>query len=134
LRGTARTIPSLSSADLIARFPEFGDSGGCRSAGDERPAVPLNEYSQLNLDFHHRIVELAHSDLFSGLISRLQIHMRAVRHGTIGDHDRIAHSVVDHAHILEALEARDADAVEARVRQHAFDLAEHVRLNVSHLK
>ena len=60
--------------------------------------------------------------------------MRAIRQGTIGDHNRMAHSVVDHAHILEALEARDADTVEARVRQHAFDLAEHVRLNVSHLK
>ena len=119
-------------ADLIARFPEFGGASG--SAGSKRPAVPLNEYSQLNLDFHQRIVELAHSELFSELISRLQIHMRAIRQQTIGDEDRMAHSVVDHAHILEALEARDAGAVEARVRQHAFDLAEHVRLNVSHLK
>jgi DNA-binding GntR family transcriptional regulator len=121
-------------ADLVARFPEFGGPGGSRSPGNGRSAVPLNEYSQLNLDFHQRIVELAHSELFSGLISRLQIHMRAIRQGTIGDSDRMAHSVVDHAHILEALAARDADAVEARVRQHAFDLAEHVRLNVSHLK
>src|SRR5580693_6092670 len=35
-------------ADLIARFPQF------RSG--QRPTVPLNEYSQLNLDFHQRIV------------------------------------------------------------------------------
>jgi DNA-binding GntR family transcriptional regulator len=112
-------------ADLIARFPQFRG---------QRPAVPLNEYSQLNLDFHQRIVELAHSELFSQHISRLQIHMRAIRQAAIGDDDRMANSVVDHAHILEAIEARDADAVEARVRQHAFDLAEHVRLNVSHLK
>jgi DNA-binding GntR family transcriptional regulator len=69
-----------------------------------------------------------------GAFSRLQIHMRAIRQGTIGDENRMAHLVVDHAHILEALETRDADAVEARVRQHAFDPAEHVRLNVSHLK
>ena len=60
--------------------------------------------------------------------------MRAVRHGTIGDDDRMAHSKVDHAHIIEALEARDADVVEARVREHALNLAEHVRLHVSHLK
>jgi DNA-binding GntR family transcriptional regulator len=113
-------------ADLIARFPQF--------RGGERPAVPLNEYSQLNLDFHQRIVELAHSELFSQHIARLQIHMRAIRQRTIGDDERMAHSVVDHAHILEALEARDADAIEAHVRRHAFDLAEHVRLHVSHLK
>lgn len=127
-------------ADLVARFPEFANDSEARPGEESqpadglRPAVPLNEYSQLNLDFHQRIVELAHSELFSGLISRLQIHMRAIRQGTIGDDDRMIHSVVDHAHILEALAARDADAVEARVRQHAFDLAEHVRLNVSHLK
>lgn len=121
-------------ADLAARFPEFHGSGQSLSADDKRPVLPLNEYSQVNLAFHQRIVELAHSELFSGLISRLQIHMRAIRPGATEDEDRMALSVVDHAHILEALEARDADAVEARVRQHAFDLAEHVKLNVWHLK
>jgi DNA-binding GntR family transcriptional regulator len=112
-------------ADLISRFSQFRG---------ERPTVPLNEYSELNLDFHQRIVELAHSELFSEHIARLQIHMRAIRQRAIGDDERMAHSVVDHAHILEALEARDADVIEAQVRQHAFDLAEHVRLHVSHLK
>jgi DNA-binding GntR family transcriptional regulator len=98
------------------------------------PPIPVSEYSEINLDFHQRITELAHSELFSQLISRLQIHMRAIRQQTIGDDNRMAHSVVDHAHIIAALEARDADTVEVRVRQHALDLAEHVRLNVSHLK
>jgi DNA-binding GntR family transcriptional regulator len=115
--------------DLIARFPEFSEPTGGR-----RPTMPLGQYSQLNLDFHQRITELAHSELFSQHILRLQIHMRAIRKGTIGDEDRMAHSSVDHAHIIEALKGRDADLVEARVRQHALDLAEHVRLNVSHLK
>lgn len=114
---------------FISRFPQFG-----KPTGGRRPPIPLNEYSQLNLDFHQQIVELAHSGLFSQLISRLQIHMRAIRQSTIGDDDRLSHSKVDHAHIIEALEARDPDAVEARVRQHALDLAEHVRLHVSHLK
>jgi DNA-binding GntR family transcriptional regulator len=121
-------------AGLVARFPEFAGSGRAGAEGDQRPAVPLSEYSQLNLDFHQRIVELAHSELFTELISRLRIHMRAIRQGTIGDDQRMAHSAADHVRILEALEARDADTVEALVRQHAFDLAEHVRLNVSHLK
>lgn len=114
---------------FTGRFPQFG-----KPTGGRRPPIPLNEYSELNLDFHQQLVELAHSELFSQLISRLQIHMRAIRHRTIGDEDRMAHSKVDHAHIIEALEARDADAVETRARQHALDLAEHVRLHVSHLK
>jgi DNA-binding GntR family transcriptional regulator len=129
-RMAAERATDAEIADLAARF-HVELSG---SEGNQEPAVPLNEYSQLNLAFHQRIVELAHSELFSQLISRLQIHMRAIRQGTIGDDGRMAHSVVDHAHIVEALQARDADAVEARVRQHAVGLAEHVRVNVSHLK
>ena len=129
-RMAAERATDAEIADLAARF--HVDLSG--PEGNQQPAVPLNEYSQLNLAFHQRIVELAHSELFSQLISRLQIHMRAIRQETIGDDGRMAHSVVDHAHIVEALQARDADAVEARVRQHAVDLAEHVRVNVSHLK
>jgi DNA-binding GntR family transcriptional regulator len=60
--------------------------------------------------------------------------MRAIRQRTIGEHDRWAHSVMEHARIIAALRARDADLVEARVRQHAVGLAEHVKVNVSYLK
>ncbi len=63
--------------------------------------------------------------------SRPQIHLRAVRHGTTGHDGRMAHSVVDHAHIVGALQTRDAGAIEERVRQHAVDLAERVRLDAS---
>jgi DNA-binding GntR family transcriptional regulator len=129
-RMAAERATDAEIADLTARFlVEVPGADGSRE-----PPLPLSEYSQLNLAFHQRIVELAHSELFSQLISRLRIHMRAIRQGTIGDDGRMAHSVVDHAHIVEALQARNADAVEARVRQHAIDLAEHVRVNVSHLK
>jgi DNA-binding GntR family transcriptional regulator len=41
---------------------------------------------------------------------------------------------MEHARIIAALRARDADLVEARVRQHAVGLAEHVKVNVSYLK
>ena len=140
LEGMAARLAAERATDeeisgLIARFPEFHDREALSRADDGvGPSIPVSEYSEINLDFHQRITELAHSELFSQLISRLQIHMRAIRQQTIGDDNRMAHSVVDHAHIIEALEARDADAVEVRVRQHALDLAEHVRLNVSHLK
>jgi DNA-binding GntR family transcriptional regulator len=119
-------------ADFVARFPEF--AGAARPGGDRPPAVPLNEYPQISLGFHQCIVELAHSELLSELTSRMQMHMRAIRQRTIGGEDRLVQRVTDHARILEALQARDADAVEALIRQHAFDLAVDVRLNVSHLK
>jgi DNA-binding GntR family transcriptional regulator len=114
---------------LIARFPQF-----TKPTGGRRPPIPLDQYSRLNLEFHHRIVELAHSELFSQHVSGLQMHMRAIRQQTIGDDDRLTDSAVDHSHIIEALQARDADLVESRVREHALDLAKHVRKHVSHLK
>lgn len=106
---------------LRTRFLQFPQRDGAA------PQIAIDEYSELNVTFHQRIVDLARSELFSQEVSRLQIHMRAVRHSTIGDSGRLARSVVDHTHIVEALEARDADAVERHVRQHAMDLADHVR-------
>lgn len=91
---------------------------------------PIDEYSELNVAFHQRIVDLARSELFSQEVARLQVHMRAIRHSTMGDSGRLARSVVDHTHIVEALEDRDAELVERHVRQHALDLAEHVRANL----
>jgi DNA-binding GntR family transcriptional regulator len=93
----------------------------------------LNEYSAANLRFHQRIIELAHSPLLTSMAGSLLVHVRAIRGSTIGDDDRPERSIVDHIHIIEALEARDAELSERLVRDHALDLAEHVRSTVEHL-
>lgn len=116
-------------AEVLEQFPTFGPGISVPVRADE-----IDDYSAINLDFHQRIVELAHSELFSGQISRLKIHMRAIRQRTIGDEDRRAHSPEDHAAIIAALRDRDADRAEELVRRHAISLAEHVRNNVSYLR
>jgi DNA-binding GntR family transcriptional regulator len=93
----------------------------------------LNEYSAANLRFHQRIIELAHSPLLLSMARSLLVHVRAIRGSTIGDDDRPERSIVDHIHIIEALEARDAELSERLVRAHALDLAEHVRSTAGHL-
>lgn len=129
-------------AALRTRFLRFCDddtAGEDEAGGDATrpkrgvPQIAIDEYSELNVSFHQRIVDLARSELFSQQVSRLQVHMRAVRHSTMADSGRLARSVVDHTHIVEALEVRDPDAVERHVRQHALDLAEHVRTHLHHL-
>lgn len=110
---------------LRTEFPQF--AGGVAGA-------PLDEYSQANICFHQRIVDMADSELLSGLVATLQIHMRAIRGRTISDADRVARSIVDHIHIIEALEARDTTLVERHVREHAVHLAEHVSEHVTYLK
>jgi DNA-binding GntR family transcriptional regulator len=86
----------------------------------------LDEYAAANLRFHQRIIELGHSQLIANMADGLLVHVRAIRRHTIGDADRAERSIVDHMHIIEALEARDAELAERLVRDHALNLARHV--------
>ena len=93
----------------------------------------LNEYSVANLRFHQRIIELCQSPMILQLVQNLLVHVRAIRGRTIGEDDRVERSIVDHMHIIEALEARDRDLAERLVRDHALNLADHVQRTVDHL-
>jgi DNA-binding GntR family transcriptional regulator len=92
----------------------------------------LDEYSAANLQFHSRIIELGHSQVIADLADGLLVHVRAIRRHTIGDADRPERSMVDHLHIIEALEARGADLAERLVREHALNLASHVQRSWAH--
>ena len=93
---------------------------------DDRLRLRLNEYSEANLRFHQSIIELARSPVISALVAGLLIHVRAIRGHMIGEDDRAERSIVDHMHIIEALESRDAELAERLVRKHALDLADDV--------
>jgi DNA-binding GntR family transcriptional regulator len=93
---------------------------------DDQPRLHLNEYSEANLRFHQNIIELARSPVISDLVAGLLVHVRAIRGHMIGEEDRAERSIVDHMHIIEALEARDAELAERLVRKHTLDLADDV--------
>lgn len=93
-------------------------------------AAKLDEYSDANLAFHGRIIELARSTTLSKMADALMIHVRSIRHRTISEDHRFERSMVDHSHIIEALEARDAELAERLVREHALGLAAHVAEHV----
>jgi DNA-binding GntR family transcriptional regulator len=111
-------------ASLRALFSTFED-------GEVR--LRLNEYSAANLHFHQRILELGQAPLLVTMANGLLVHVRAIRGSMIGDEDRAERSIVDHMHIIEALEARDAELAERLVREHALALAAHVERTVEHL-
>jgi len=93
---------------------------------DGQLRLHLDEYSEANLRFHQRIIELAGSSVISSMVDGLLVHVRAIRGRMIGEEDRAERSIVDHMHIIEALEARDAELAERLVRDHALDLAADV--------
>jgi DNA-binding GntR family transcriptional regulator len=86
----------------------------------------LDEYSEVNIEFHQAIIRLSRNAVLISLAENLFAHMRMIRRKTIGEQDRAARSIRDHMSIIEALEARDTNRAEDLVRDHALGLAEHV--------
>jgi DNA-binding GntR family transcriptional regulator len=105
-------------ASLRSLFATFGADGTV--------AARLDEYSDANLEFHKRILELSGSQLLVQMAANLLLHMEAFRRRAIGEDERYKRSIIDHLQIIEALEARDTELAERLVRDHALDLARHV--------
>ncbi|MBN8919237.1 MAG: FCD domain-containing protein, partial [Rhizobiales bacterium] len=86
----------------------------------------LDEYSEVNIQFHQAIITMSHNGALADLAENLFMHMRMIRRKTIGEKDRADRSIRDHMNIIEALEQRDTERAEDLVRNHALGLAEHV--------
>jgi len=93
----------------------------------------IDEYSGTNIRFHQSIIALSKSELLKNMADTLFAHMRAIRARTITERDRVSRSIIDHMHIIEAIENRDTDLAERLVREHCFGLAEHVNNYVDYL-
>ncbi|NKC14153.1 MAG: FCD domain-containing protein [Gammaproteobacteria bacterium] len=94
----------------------------------------LDEYSDANIRFHQAIIALGGSGLIADIADGLFINMRAVRARTIGERDRMSRSVIDHSHIIRAIEGRQTELAERLVREHTLNLARHVEEYVDYLK
>ena len=93
----------------------------------------LDEYSDVNIEFHQAIIRLSRNAVLIDLAENLFTHMRMIRRKTIGEKDRADRSIHDHMNIIHALEARDTERADDLVRQHALGLAEHVAKHVDYL-
>jgi DNA-binding GntR family transcriptional regulator len=116
----ARLITQNAKADVTSlrdMFATFVD-------GELR--AHLDEYSEVNIEFHQSIIRMSGNSVLIDLAENLFTHMRMIRRKTIVERDRVDRSIRDHMNIIEALEARDTARAEALVRDHALGLAEHV--------
>jgi DNA-binding GntR family transcriptional regulator len=119
LNATAEEI-----ATLRAMFSRF-DNGEIHAR--------LDEYSEVNIQFHQAIIRMSHNTVLIHLAENLFAHMRMIRRKTIGEDDRVTRSIRDHMNIIQALEARATERSEELVRQHALGLAEHVARHADYL-
>lgn len=118
------------AARLITRRASDAEIGSLRrifsTFENGQVFAKLDEYSDANLRFHQRIIELSRSSTLIRAADALLMHVRSIRHRTIGENQRFERSIVDHMHIIEALESRDAELAERLVRDHSLGLAAHV--------
>jgi DNA-binding GntR family transcriptional regulator len=93
----------------------------------------LDEYSEVNIEFHQAIIRLSKNRVLIDLAANLFAHMRMIRRKTIGEEDRADRSIRDHMNIIQAIEARDTARAEELVRNHALGLADHVARHADYL-
>jgi len=124
----ARLITQAASDEEIAGLRKM-----FASFIDGKVLAHLDEYSEVNIEFHQTIVRLSRNQVLIEMAENLFTHMRMIRRKTIVEKDRADRSIRDHMHIIEALEARATARAEELVRDHALGLAEHVRQYADYL-
>jgi DNA-binding GntR family transcriptional regulator len=124
----ARLVTANASAEEIASLRKM-----FATFDDGQLRAHLDEYSEVNIEFHQTLIRLSRNSVLVRLAENLFTHMRMIRRKTIGEKDRADRSIRDHMHIIEALEARDTVRAEALVRDHALGLAEHVEKYADYL-
>lgn len=119
-----RDAADADIATLRAMFATFEDG---------RLRANLDEYSEVNIEFHQTIIRMSGNGILIDLAENLFAHMRMIRRKTIGERDRADRSIADHMNIITAIEARDTARAENLVRDHALGLAEHVAKHADYL-
>jgi DNA-binding GntR family transcriptional regulator len=117
----ARLITQKASDEQIASLRKM-----FATFEDGQLRAHLDEYSEVNIEFHQSIIRMSGNGVLISLAENLFTHMRMIRRKTIGEQDRADRSIRDHMTIIEALEARDTERAEDLVRRHALGLADHV--------
>ena len=124
----ARLLTERASDEAISQLRElFATYEG------DRMQAHINEYSETNIEFHRSIIQMSKCQPLIDSAENLFLHLKTIRLRSIADQDRAESSVIDHIHIIEALEARDTENAELMVRNHTLRLADHIRKNAEYL-
>ena len=117
----ARLATSFASDKDLSALRKFAMKHSTSASKAE-----LGEYSDANIRFHQKILELSGCELLRIKADDLFMHMYSVRRRAMGESDRASRSVQDHMGIIDALEARNADLASKRVLEHTMRLHAHV--------
>lgn len=133
----ARLVTVHASDNELEKFKRHWESTmqSVKEHGVEQSkTVAIDEYSESNIRFHEQIMAMAGNETLLETGQSLFVHMQAIRSATIHQSDRTTRSIIDHGLIIDSLCARRTEVAERLVRDHALDLAEHVRINTGYLE
>ena len=117
----ARLAAMEASTEAIADLRAHAERHSASAARTD-----LAEYSEANMVFHKKVLAMSGVALLGRMADSLFVHMDAVRRRAMAEGDRAQQSVADHKAIIEALEARDADAAERASRDHTLRHYAHI--------
>ncbi|WP_319560803.1 GntR family transcriptional regulator [Marispirochaeta sp.] len=83
--------------------------------------------SKANARFHHLVHRASYNPYVGRLIDVLRNFDRDLRHQALSDHDEAVRGLKDHISVFEAIEARDGDLAEERMRRHILRTLEFVK-------
>ena len=119
------------AARLVTQVATDKEIAGLRALGvmdsKDPKRADIAEYSEANIRFHQRILELSGCTLLKDTADGLLQHMYAVRRRAMREDDRVSRSVVDHMAIIVAIEQREGDVAAKLVRDHTMKLHDHIR-------
>ena len=118
----ARLVTQVASDEEIASLRALGVM-----ESEDPKRADIAEYSEANIRFHQRILELSRCTLLKDTTDGLLQHMYAVRRRAMREDDRVSRSVVDHMAIIVAIEQREGDVAAKLVRDHTMKLHDHIR-------
>ena len=80
----ARLITKNATDDEIAQLRKM-----FATFSDGQVPAHLDEYSEVNIEFHQTIIRMSHNSVLINLAENLFTHMRMIRRKTIGENDRV---------------------------------------------
>jgi len=118
------------AARLVTEVASDQDIQSLRALGvkhsKDSSRADIAEYSDANILFHQKILQLSGCQLLSATADSLLQHMHAVRRRAMTEADRVKRSVVDHMAIIEAIENREGELAAMLVRDHTMKLHDHI--------
>jgi DNA-binding GntR family transcriptional regulator len=108
------------AAGVVARAATDAELAGLSALHVELEASvgDRDRFFAVNEQFHLRLLELAHNRWRDQMVADLRKVMKLNRHNSLFKSGRVEESLAEHRAIVDALLARDADAAQARMREH----------------